>query len=82
MAKHTENNEKSGKERVKMRFLQSLFHKTFFKKKRQIKIRKRISENLERGGKENENKKKRKIGRNLEKQDLQKVQRERKQRIQ
>ena len=49
--KHTEDNEKGGKERVKRRFLQRknfLFHKTFFKKKkRQVKIQKRISQNIE-----------------------------------
>ena len=69
MEKHTENNEKGGKERVKRRFLQRMnlsFHKTFFKKKkntqkRQIKIQnKDFSKTLKKGGKENENKKKKK----------------------
>ena len=47
MEKHTENNEKGGKERVKRRFLQRmifLFHRTFFtKKKKTIKIQKDFS---------------------------------------
>ena len=53
MEKHTDNNEKGGKERVKRRFLQRktfLFHKTLFKeksKKRQVKIQARISQNIE-----------------------------------
>ena len=49
MEKHTENSEKGGKERVKMRFLQRknfLFHKTFSKipKRDKSRYKTRISQ--------------------------------------
>ena len=61
MEKQTENNEKGGKERVKRRFVQKifLFHKTFFKKKKNNQDTKGFLKTLRKRGKENENKKKR-----------------------
>ena len=79
--KHTENNEKGGKERVKRRFLQSkivLFHKNIFQKKRdksdKSRNKKGFLKTLKKGGKENENKKKRKNSENLRKTRFAKVQ--------
>ena len=64
--KHTENNKKGGKERVKRRFISSeeefLFLKTFSKISKRDKSRntKGFLKTLKKGGKENENKKKEK----------------------
>ena len=73
MEKHTENNEKGGKERVKRRFLQ---RKNFFisqnifffcKKKKNNQDTKGFLKTLRKRGKENENKKKERNREKLEK---------------
>ena len=71
MEEHRDNNEKSGKERVKRRFLQ---RKIFYIS--QNIFQKRKSKHWKKEVKKMRTRKKRKIGRNLEEQDLQKVQKE------
>ena len=83
MEQHTENNEKGGKERVKRRFLQrkNFFNsKNIFPKKKNNQDTKGFLKTLRKRCKGNENKKKKKNREQLRKnQDLQMVQRERKQ---